>query len=567
MKKQLYPILFLLVCAQLAAQSITSVIQNDLEQNRISLSDALYYRAARFFAPELLPETYRQYQAGSEKCGTVLMHEIRSHMHLFTRKQQEFLGKVFARPSLPHDYVSPSGLFRIHYTTTGNDGVSAEDYDGSGVPDYIEETAISFDYSYHVEVETLGFRRPPADDIDGGQWDVYIKDLSGMYGYTSYSGNPGSWITYVVIDNDFSETNTKGVHGMRVTAAHEFNHVIQFGYVFRDEDIFLMEASATWMEDVVYDRVNDYLYYLDYYFRNENYAFNYANGIREYGLCLWFHFLEDRFQDKQLVPRIWEAMVDYPAVDALQEVLPQYSTSFEDELALFYTWNATTGPQADTSRFYPEGNLYPVPRPGHSWQVESDTSFSVFITGTGAGYYKLSLDSGLQYMLVPVNTRRTLLGTADSARIDLTEYNTPLFKSIPGGAAAAITGKEPHLWQCGAVLLNDDDHSVLDAVVLRGSDTPESKTGTPFPNPFIPEQHASITLPFVSDASGDVWMKIFTPSGAAVYTSMKNSIPGIDYFIWNGKGPGGEILSSGVYMYVIYTQRKILHRGAFALVR
>ena len=50
---------------------------------------------------------------------------------------------------------------------------------------------------------------------------------------------------------------------MRVTAAHEYFHAVQFAYDF-GEDLWFMEATATWAEDELFDRVNDNLNYLPY---------------------------------------------------------------------------------------------------------------------------------------------------------------------------------------------------------------------------------------------------------------------------------------------------------------
>ena len=43
---------------------------------------------------------------------------------------------------------------------------------------------------------------------------------------------------------------------LRVTAAHEFFHIVQFAYD-QYEDGWFMESTATWMEERVYDAVND----------------------------------------------------------------------------------------------------------------------------------------------------------------------------------------------------------------------------------------------------------------------------------------------------------------------
>ena len=55
-------------------------------------------------------------------------------------------------------------------------------------------------------------------------------------------------------------TNTP-IENMRVTAAHEYFHAVQYAYdAF--EDGWLLEATATWVEDEMFDDVNDNLQYL-----------------------------------------------------------------------------------------------------------------------------------------------------------------------------------------------------------------------------------------------------------------------------------------------------------------
>ena len=48
---------------------------------------------------------------------------------------------------------------------------------------------------------------------------------------------------------------------MRVTAAHEFFHAVQFGYDYF-EDVWLMEASSAWVEDEIFDDIDDNRQYL-----------------------------------------------------------------------------------------------------------------------------------------------------------------------------------------------------------------------------------------------------------------------------------------------------------------
>ena len=57
-----------------------------------------------------------------------------------------------------------------------------------------------------------------------------------------------------MLDNDYarSQYGIAPINSLRVTAAHEFFHAIQFAYDV-DEDLWFMEGTATWVEDEVYD--------------------------------------------------------------------------------------------------------------------------------------------------------------------------------------------------------------------------------------------------------------------------------------------------------------------------
>src|SRR5256714_4139796 len=118
----------------------------------------------------------------------------------------------------------------------------------------------------------MGGRPPKSDGTRGGdvgKTDVYIRQLGdqGICGSsTPDRGQTGnSQAAYLVMDNDFSHAEfpryTEPLQPMEVTAAHEYNHVLQFGYDVL-QDTWMLESTAVWMEDTVYDDVNDYVSYL-----------------------------------------------------------------------------------------------------------------------------------------------------------------------------------------------------------------------------------------------------------------------------------------------------------------
>ena len=94
---------------------------------------------------------------------------------------------------------------------------------------------------------------------------MFLGDIAreGLYGYCSPDGaqpdnGDGRAPAFCVLDNDYarSQYGIAPINALRVTAAHEFFHAIQFAYDVY-EDLWFMEGTATWVEDEVYDKIND----------------------------------------------------------------------------------------------------------------------------------------------------------------------------------------------------------------------------------------------------------------------------------------------------------------------
>ena len=114
---------------------------------------------------------------------------------------------------------------------------------------------------------TLGWREPPSDG--DGRVDIYLKELGAdrLFGFAAT--DPGqrrvSQHSYLVIDNDFDPAQYDGVpalESLRVTLAHEYAHVLQYGYdVLADNWHF--ESSAVWMEQRMYPAIQDWLRFVE----------------------------------------------------------------------------------------------------------------------------------------------------------------------------------------------------------------------------------------------------------------------------------------------------------------
>lgn len=212
----------------------------------------------------------------------------------------------------------------VHYVTTGDDAPSLADTDnggaGDGRPDYVEtvlETVEHVRGLYH----DAGYRYPKSDEGAGGtpQFDVYLGDVGAdqLYGYcipdepeTSANEDRYDRFGYCGLDDDFSSAQFGSAHtaleNLQVTVAHEYFHATQFAYDAY-EDGWLLEATAAWVEDEVYDDVDDNLQYLrtSQLTRPATSLDTYASNGFHYGTWSFFRFLTERYPTKQgALPRL-----------------------------------------------------------------------------------------------------------------------------------------------------------------------------------------------------------------------------------------------------------------------
>ncbi|MGH2752643.1 MAG: MXAN_6640 family putative metalloprotease [Actinomycetota bacterium] len=214
----------------------------------------------------------------------------------------------------------------VHYATTGKHKVADLDSDDNGRPDYVD-TVVSVMQAqvWTRTIEELGFRKPKSDrrsSNNGGnrKTDFYLADLGSfsvpLYGYCA-SDDPhlrrrssyrfSDMSAYCVFDNDYSPDqfpNQTPLENLQVTAAHEFFHAVQFGYdIF--EDLWFLENTAVWMEDEVYEDINDNLqYFWSSSMRHPHVPLDYGAGFFEYGNFIFWKYASQRF-GRRFVKQVW----------------------------------------------------------------------------------------------------------------------------------------------------------------------------------------------------------------------------------------------------------------------
>ncbi len=334
----------------------------DLSRLPRDLEVELFNRSAAIFRPDLLPAD-SPYFHNRAICGTPVIMALATQWPRLSKNTQQAFAHVFQRPTMTDSINSPGGHFRIHYDTSGQHAVAPADADGDKVPDYVQEVAATFDAAWALQIENLRYR-VPLDDGDG-RFDVYIQQLGtrGVYGQTwpEELGNPVT-AAYLTVDNDYTDRiyATRGLDGLHVTVAHEFFHAVQFAYNARDLT-WWHEATATWMEDVAYDDVNDYFQYTSFVLEAPAVSLDWQPSLadgHQYGACVYVHYLDQTFGRKS-VRQTWEGLGEGNStgydIRKLDPVMP--TGGFSETLAGYVIWNYFTGTRFRDG-FYEEGVFY-----------------------------------------------------------------------------------------------------------------------------------------------------------------------------------------------------------------
>ncbi|MFZ5915777.1 MAG: MXAN_6640 family putative metalloprotease [Chloroflexota bacterium] len=485
--------------AQEERPSSVALIQQAYQRGEIDFETALLYQVYAVFAPERLPAEF-QSQTPFRSATLILIQAARSWYDLSPQTQAllaEFLpppprpGEVSVqaqdRPTLVAEQTLATAHFVVHYTVTGTDAVHEPEVDinpANGVPDYVDWVAGDAETVWVAEIDTMGWLQPPPDDGEGGdsRYDVYLKNISGFYGYTQPAGgfvgdNPNSpavtetnaYYSYLVLENDFRAIAGDKRQLIQVTFAHEFNHAIQVGYD-ETEALWLQEATATWMEDEVFDDINDNYQFLAHWFDYPDHALE-AFGL-EYGRWIFARYISEHHGGQGTLKSVWEHTVFTDSVAAVDAALVETGADFETVFARFaaanyalsslpqnapYTYQEADGYRAEVGSVeiegyvpftgttvsynsYDDGNEYHLEKHAvEYWVISATHSFSMAFQGNSGIDYAVwgALRQGDQVTIKPV-TLTALHGTL--VVIDPTAYDQVAAIVVNLGDADEVTG-------------------------------------------------------------------------------------------------------------------------------
>lgn len=493
-------------------------------------------------------------------------------------------------------HVSPSGHFTIHYEQTGPNAIPTDDRDLNGIPDYLEFVANAFDRAWQTEVDTMGFKPPP--DINGQPrttYDIYCKNLSGqdLYGSTIFylddeiAALPGNnYPSFIEISTDFSFVNYVGVTdpivrdsmAIAVTAAHEFNHALQLGYNiwngstssggFDPIDLWYIENSATYMEEVVADEVNDYYSYLPSFFSSAD------RGIiaefpplRIYGEVI-LNIMMGELYGKTITREVWEEIVNQPALPSLNKVLQRKGSDLEREIHRLAEWMFFCGEHYSIpGEFFPEAAYYPTAN------MESADDFASGLQKIAEGelpplsfeYVKAAIatDNNLNIYLIPESTSESWSGAYFSFLAPFSHgfpakvYSQISSQSIQANEDTLFSVVVAGNWNNGQI-----DSRIEYSLVLREFAGSMESDVVVYPNLIKPGQDVE-QISF-ANVPADARIEIFSSRGSHIATLRPRLAT--DTVFWNLRTTGGDLVGSGVYIYRMVSSGST-QKGKIVVVR
>jgi hypothetical protein len=224
--------------------------------------------------------------------------------------------------------------FRVHYTLEGRDAAT---------PEYARAVAQALQNAFATQVTRIGWAAPVREP--GGRYRAYIADANGDMGYAKavqmVFDNPntrtvrerGAARAVLVIENDFRGMGKRAAPEslMRATVAHEFNHVVQYGYDAQEGLSWLYESTASWMETATAGRDQDATQYVETDFAAPELCWTTNTRGHNYAQWTLLQSLADSYGER-IVVRLWENSVAFDGFETMSRTLAGVGTTIPDAI-------------------------------------------------------------------------------------------------------------------------------------------------------------------------------------------------------------------------------------------
>ncbi|MBR9975869.1 MAG: hypothetical protein KFF77_09840 [Bacteroidetes bacterium] len=507
------------------------------------------------------------------KCGFAVTSEAARRLQIASPADADDIRALLAPQARQTYLISASGMFRIYYDTTGIHAAAMLAGDSLRIPDsaheYARKVADVFDSVYQVQVTDYGFDAPPFEEALN-EYHIYVLEFRGtVYGQTLFNlPLPASgtvrpcYASRMEIDNDFLGYETRGINGVRVTASHEFHHMVQLGtYGLWLNDRWMHELTSTYFEEAVYPHINDYFQYIRTFMRNTERTF-WSWGSEGYELALWPMYLEGKYS-RDVVRDIWTGMRQIEPITAMRDAIQARGGDMGADLCGWAEANFFTGyrallpspPQYDDAPFLATAQMH-----ARQELVGNSALLSGAVGATGSMYLRVfrGLDT-VSFVVANSSVASAISRNGSGVGYDLevrANAADQAFTPLNNGWSYRLTADEPN---------------ALCLKVLEGGASGVVERDVPFPNPFNPAEFSRLHFPLPRDVvvnRADLY--VYTVSMDLV--SRREAMPieldnTLGAFVgYDVRSDAGQILPSGVYFYHLrYGDEEIT--GKFAVLR
>ncbi|HJZ57651.1 MAG TPA: MXAN_6640 family putative metalloprotease, partial [Gemmataceae bacterium] len=433
----------------------------------------------------------------------------------------------------------------------------------NGIPDYVEWVATACENSWSTEIDNLGFTAPM---LIGGPDNKYLIQFKhqNSYGYTT---GTTAGHTKIVLHPDFigfpTNDDPEGdqIGALRVTVAHEFKHASQFQTSGWSEGQWV-ELDATWMEDIVYDNVNDYYHYI-FGSGSPFTAPQTSLNPGSYEDCNWEHYQSERLGNGHML-NFWNRRAAFPGEAVLTTYSVNLSNSglpFTDAWGEYVAWNYACGAHAGSGYGYGEAASYPTTPAAstHTTLPVATTAGSVtnlaantqLINNTGSlsgtPTFTFTGQAGVSWSvsvlvkdLAGTITRVPMTLSGGAGTLELTGFdygNLQWAALVIGNATTSGTATYTFSAQSAQSQVGVNDHGAVAGLEL----------GAPVPNP---------------GRGGPMMLRLALPNAARVGATVRDAqgrqvrqllaagtrMPaGSNTLVWDGHGEAARALPSGIY--------------------
>ncbi|SUZ48111.1 uncharacterized protein METZ01_LOCUS965 [marine metagenome] len=464
--------------------------------------------------------------------------------------------------------------YYFHYTTdqSNADAISPSDLNNNSIPDYVETMSEIFEYVWIFFEDTLGYSPPLDDNQPSGsqKYDIYIENLPTNYFAITYTSafineSETSCSSYIKMRNNYNGSVFQGItelENIKITAVHEFFHAIQFSYNCF-ERFWLMEATAVWSEDEIYNNINDHYRYMTTWFQNSSRNID-DESNHMYGSFILFQYIDEHLGGPDMIKAIWEESrsransindISFVSIDA---ALSSFGSNVNTALNSMRIANRIMSSHPNAEPYtYQEAENYPVTAPYEITSLSFNNNNPIVyeqnsLTLYSSNYIKLNI----------LSPSRILIENKDGPNSDL--FGAIIFKhenennwTIRKGYDINIDPSINIEWATllvGAQGQSEDDWDYK--VTISNGYNEDLVVSSIYPNPFI-YTNSKIGIKILSVIPQKIQISIYNILGKNIVKwSIDVGEPNEKVIFWDRKNGNRKIVSDGIYFIEITGKHK-----------